>query len=120
MAGNRKRHTNTVHVGALMKWVVGVVFLGIVGLSFVYLSNQGHNRDRDISTLEAQLKSLQVKNEEAEAKIAQLSSRVVLQRRLAEGFIKMKPITEDCIVRVAPPQHSTDEIRAVANRGIAK
>jgi hypothetical protein len=121
MAGNRKKHSNTVQVGSLLKWVIAAFFLGVVGLSYVYLSNQMHARNSEISKREKELADLKVLNEDAEAKIAQLSSRAVLQRRLNEGFIKMIAITDDRIVRIsAPPRGSGNEIRAVANRGAEK
>lgn len=120
MAGNRKRHTNTVQVGSLLKWVVIAVFLGIAGLSYVYLSNQMHTSGTDISKLEKELGRLKVLNEEAEARIALLTSHKELQLRLNEGFIKMIAITDDRIVRIATPQRSANEIRAVSNRGAEK
>ena len=121
MAGNRKKHSNTVQVGSLMKWVVALFFFGIVGLSYVYLSNQMHSRGNEISRLEKELSDIKVLNEEAGARIAQLSSRNVLQRRLNEGFIKMIAITDDRIVRINMPAHVPgDELRSVANREIEK
>lgn len=120
MGANRKRHTNTVQVGSLMKWVVIAVFLGIAGLSYVYLSNQTQRSGSDIKKLETELHRLQALNYEAEARIALLSSHRELQRRLDEGFIKMVPITDARIVRVNVPRRSTDEIRPVANRGTEK
>ena len=121
MAGNRRKHSNTVQVGSLLKWVVAAFFLGVVGLSYVYLSNQMHTRGSEISKREKELSELMVQNEDAEAKIAQLSSRAVLQRRLNEGFIKMIPITDERIVRISAPAHGPDdEIRAVANRETQK
>ena len=121
MSGNRRKHSNTVQVGSLLKWVVVLFFLGVVGLSYVYLSNQMHTRGNEISKRETELRDLKVLNEEAQAKIAQLSSRTVLQHRLADGFIKMIAITDDRIVRISTPRHRPgDEIRAVSNRGMEK
>ena len=121
MAGNRKKHTNTVQIGSLLKWVVAAFFLCIVGLNYVYLSNQMHTRGGEITRLEKELNDLKALNEDENAKIAQLSSRTVLQRHLNEGFIKMIPITDDRIVRISAPAHlSDDEIRAVSNRGSEK
>lgn len=121
MSGNRKKHTNTVQIGSLLKWVVAAFFIMVVGLSYVYLSNQMHSRGNEISKLEKELSDIKVLNQEEEAKIAQLSSRAVLQRRLNEGFVKMVPITDDRIVRInAPARAPGDEIRAVVNGGMEK
>lgn len=121
MAGNRRKHSNTVQVGSLLKWVAAAFFAGVAGLGYVYLSNQMHVRGDEIHRLEKDLGDLKVLNEEARAKIAQLSSRPMLQRRLNEGFIKMIAITDDRIVRInVPARVAGDEIRAVANRGTAK
>lgn len=121
MNGNRKKHTNTIQVGSLMKWFVVFIFFGISGLSYVYLINQMHMRGNEICKLEKELADLNVKNEETRAKISTLSSRTVLQRRLNEGFIKMIAITDARIVRLAAPSRSAgDEIRAVANQGMEK
>jgi hypothetical protein len=121
MAGNRKRHTNTVQVGSLLKGVVAAFFLGVVGLSYVYLSNQMHTRGNDIIKLEKELSDIKVLNQDEATKIEQLSSRSELQRKLNTGFIKMIPITDDRIVRINTPANGQgDEIRAVANRGTEK
>ncbi len=120
MAGNRKKHTNTVQVGSLMKWVVIAVFLGIVGLSYVYFKNQMYKISTENGNMEIDLSRLKVKNEEVLAKIAMLTSHKELQMRLNEGFIKMVAITDDRIVRIATPARSADEIRAVSNRGLEK
>ena len=100
-------------------WLVAAIFAGIVGLRYVYLTTQIHGTGRQIHEMEIELKDLVGQNEAAHAKISQLSSRTVLQRRLGEGFIKMQPITDEHIVRIASKRPSiiTDEARAVANRG---
>ncbi len=67
MSGNRRRHTNTVQVGSLLKWVVIAFFLGIAGLSYVYRSNQTQRSGTDIGKLENDLKRLKDKNDEAES-----------------------------------------------------
>ena len=84
MATNRRKHT---------------------GLMFVYLKNGLHPQGGQIKELERELAELNTKNEVLKTKIASLSSRAVIQRRLNDGFIKMIPISDDRIVRVsAPPQ----------------
>ena len=120
MGANRKRHTNTVEVGSLLKWVVVAIFLCIAGLSYVYLSNQAQKSATDLGKLETALQRLKDRNQEAELTIARLSSHKELQRRLDEGFIKLSPITNDCIVRINEPRQPADEIHAVANAGVGQ
>ena len=98
-------------------WLVGAIFAGIVGLCYVYLTTQLHATGRQIHDMEIELKDLIGRNEAAHAKISQLSSRTVLQRRLNEGFIKMQPITDDHIVRVASKATAGDETHPVSNKG---
>jgi hypothetical protein len=69
------------------------------------------------------VKDLVRENEVADASISSLESRAALQRRLDTGFIKMEPITNDCIVRLdAPPPTlvAVGSIRPVSNREIEK
>jgi hypothetical protein len=54
--------------------------------------------------------------------IAALISRSALQRRLKEGYLKMIPIAEQNIVRLAPtrPTPEEDVIRPVANDQVGR
>jgi len=102
----------------LTKWVVAAFFLGVVGLSYVYLKNQLHTTGGQIKTLEKELSELTVENDLLRTKISTLSSQKVLQRRLDQDFIKMIPIAEERIVRIRTDARS--EIRAVSNEGSEK
>jgi hypothetical protein len=105
MAVNRKKHTAQINIAPLAKVIALVFFAGFIGLMFVYLKNGLHPQGGQIKDLERELAELNTKNEVLKTKIASLSSRAVLQRRLNEGFIKMIPISDDRIVRVsAPPE----------------
>ena len=57
-------------------------------------------------------------NEVASVQIAALTSRVALQRRLKEGYLKMIPISEQNIVRLSAPARSAEEdaIQPVVNK----
>jgi len=120
---NRRRHGNIVPVAALIRWVVAAFFVGSAGLGYVYVKNQMQTTGNDIRNLEAQLDALNTQDECARAQIARLSSHAYLERRLAEGFIQLTPITDDRIVRLHA--HSTasaagademDEMQPVSNR----
>ena len=94
--------------------------LGVLGLCFVYFKNQQHATGAQIRLLEKELAALINQNETASSRIAMLSSRAVLQRRIAEGMIKMKPISGDKIVRINTLERDGNELRAVANEGVMK
>ena len=58
----------------------------------------------------------------ANVQIAALTSRSALQRRLKEGYLKMIPIAEQNIVRLAPVRPAPEEnaIRPVANDQVGR
>lgn len=127
MAANRRKHANTVPVAGIVRWMIVGAFICITGLSYVYFKNQQHTTGTEIKNLERQLAELTMQNDIVRAKISQLSSRAALQKRIADGFIRMTPITDDRIVRLntAPPSRSTaaadaNELRAISNRVLAK
>jgi len=117
---NRRRHANIVPVAALVRWVVVAFFLGTAGLSYVYFKNQMQTTGNEIRSLESQLASLTTQDDTVRA-------QSYLQRRLAEGFIQLTPITDDCIVRVHPGSRTAaaatdgiDDVQPVSNRVVAQ
>jgi len=120
---NRRRHANLVPIAALVRWVVVAFFLAAVGLGYVYFKNQMQATGNDIRTFEAQLNSLKTQDDTVRAQIDRLSSHSYLERRLAEGFIQLTPIRDDCIVRVHPTTgravavaDEPDDLQPVSNR----
>ncbi len=121
---NRRRHSNIVPVAALFRWVVAAFFLCAAGLSYVYFKNEMQATGNDIRTLEAQLATLETEDEAARAQIDRLSSQSYLERRLAEGFIQLTPIRDECIVRLhaktagatTAAADESDELQPVSNR----
>ena len=123
MAANRRRHNNSLPVGALTRTILIIFLVGIAGLGYVYLQIQLHATGRQIENLEDSIKDLSRQNEVADATISSLESRAALQRRLDTGFIKMQPVTNGCIVRLnAPPPAlvAVGGIRPVSNQEIEK
>lgn len=123
MSRNRRRH-NELPVRALSPWIIVGVMTLVAGMCWVYLQNEKHARGKEIKALENQLAELQTLNKSLAPRIADLSSRAALQKRLSAGTIKMVPITpEKLVVLNVPPRGTlsasaaTDEIRAVSNRG---
>ena len=117
---NRRKHTNAVPVAALARSIAVAFLFGVLGLAFVYFKNQQHATGAQIRLLEKELASLMNQNEAAASRIALLSSRSVLQRRVEEKVINMKPITGDKIVRINTTEREGNELRAVANEEVLK
>ncbi len=117
MSTNRRRHANALPILTMATWIVALGCLGLVGLGFVYFKNQLHSSGAEIKKLEKELVDLQTACEVAQTKIASLSSRAELQRKLNTGFIKLIPVTDDRIVRAgaAPAQTAGSELRPVTN-----
>jgi cell division protein FtsB len=84
----------------------------------VYLKNQLHQYGEIQRRLERELTELRANNEVVRAQIAQLSSRVVLEKKLAKDSLGLVPIANDQIVRLNQ-RHDTvgDALRVVSNRG---
>lgn len=102
MNRNRRRPTNSIEVNFLARWLVGVFFLGLAGLFFVYLKNQQHAVGNQSRVVEASLREAEKENEALKAKITALTSRGALQRRLDEGYLRLEPIRDTAIARVTP------------------
>jgi hypothetical protein len=128
---NRRRHPNIVPVAALVRWVVAAFFLCTAGLCYVYFKNQMQTTGTEIRDLEGQLSALRTQDDIARAQIDRLSSHSYLERRLAEGFIQLTPITDDRIVRIhltagqtsgtpAASAEGADEFQTDANRIVAQ
>ncbi len=119
---NRFKNANAVPVAALTRWLIVALFLGSAGLSYVYLKNQMHVTGDEIRRLEHQLGDLETQSDVVNGKISQLAARGYLQKRRAEGFIHLTPITDDRIVRISgmatTSQHS--EMRRVSNEEVTK
>lgn len=115
MGTNRLRHPNSVPLGAIATWVMVCVFIGGAGIGYVYLKNQIHASGAKIKTLERELADLATQDEVIRAKIASLSSRAALQRRVDEGFINLIPISDHQLVRVDEVRKEGNHLRAVAN-----
>lgn len=111
MHSNFKRQTNRLQFAALLRGVIITAFLGVAGLSYVYLKNQLYVCCTQRKVLEQELTELISENNVMEAQISRLTSRAALQRRLDEGFVKLVPINGQALVRV----HTQDSNRWIAD-----
>src|SRR6184192_4184450 len=92
------------------------------GTFYFYLTLQLHRLGDRKKSLETELVGLRTQNDVANVQIAALTSRSALQRRLKEGYLKMIPIAEQNIVRLAPIRPAPEEntIRPVANDQVGR
>src|ERR1044072_8149622 len=113
----RSRQLNRLNAASLARWMVMTALLAVAGLCYVYLTLQLHWLGDRQKALETTLTGLRKQNDVASVQIAALTSRSALQRRLKEGYLKMVPIAEQNIVRLAPthPVPEENAIRPVAN-----
>jgi hypothetical protein len=104
MNPNLKHRSDGLQFASLLRWVIVATFLGVTGLSYVYLKNQLHVCGAQRKALEQELSLLASQNSVMEARIAQLTSRAEIQRKLDSGFIKLVPINPQAIVRLRPAE----------------
>lgn len=103
MNANRRKQVNPVHFSSLVRWLLVALFIGVGGLFYVYIKNQQFALAEEIRQVERKIANVRSQNETLLARVTELSSRRVLQQRIAEGFISMKPIQDNVIARLAPP-----------------
>ena len=118
MKHSRRKQFNPINAPSLARWIVITAFLGLTGLLYVYLTVQlVHLGDRQ-KALETEFADVRARNDDASVQIAALTSRVALQRRVKEGYLKMIPIAEQNIVRLStlPVPLGEDAIQPVVNQ----
>jgi hypothetical protein len=111
MSRSRRKNWNAVNAAALARWLVLTVFLALTCLSYVYLTLQLYHLGDRKKALENELASLRTQSDVATGQIAALTSRVALERRVKEGYLKLVPISERNIVRLTLPEHRLDDER---------
>ncbi len=100
MNPNSKRQNNRLQCAALVRWVVITVFLGVAGLSYLYLKNQLYVLGTQRTHMEQELRDLLAQNNVLEDRVSKLTSFATVQHHLEDGFLKMIPINEHAIAHV--------------------
>jgi cell division protein FtsB len=118
MKQTQKKVTHSIRAASILRMVICTVLLALAGLTYVYLKNQLHLYGDIQRKLERELAELRSENEVARAQIASLSSRTVLEKKLAKNPLGLVPIATEQIVRLNQRRDATqNELRVVANRG---
>lgn len=103
MNANRRKQVNPVHLTSLARCLLVAVFLGAAGLFYVYMKNQHFALAEEIRQVERKIAGVKAQNETLLARVTELSSRRMLQQRITEGFISMRPIQDNVIARLSAP-----------------
>jgi len=103
-----KSHSSNPIQGVKIAKFVALAFLvGALGLAYVYLKNQQFVLAEQIRKTERQIRNIQSRNEVLIARVTELTSRPMLQKRVAEKFISVVAISGDKIARLTPPSTAT-------------
>jgi hypothetical protein len=118
MNRNRRNITHSIKVASIFKVVVSTAILATAGLSYVYLKNQLQQYGEIQRRLERDLTDIRTASEAVRVQITQLSSRAVLEKKLAKNSLGLVPIASDQIVRLNQRHDGIgDELKVVSNRG---
>jgi len=120
MNANRRKQVNPVHLSSLIRCLLVALFIGASGLFYLYIKTQQFALSEEIRQVERRIANMRAQNESLLARVTELSSRRMLQQRISEGFITMKPIQDNVIARLMPPVQATDDgvLRTAFNEGI--
>ena len=99
--------SNPIQAAKVAKFVALAFLVGALGLAYVYLKNQQFVLAEQIRKTERQIRDVQSRNEVLVARVTELSSRPMLQKRVAEKFISVVAISGDKIARLTPPATAT-------------
>ena len=91
---------NALPLGPLMRWLVLVVFVGLLGLCYVHMKHKlkvDGDRCRD---LEVALEGIEEKLLVANNEIMRLTSRPELERRRQERLIELIPVQDSRLNRL--------------------
>ena len=106
MNPNSKRQNNRLQLAALLRWVIITAFLGVAGLSYLYLKNQLFVLGSRRHAMEQELRDLVAQNSVLGNRVSNLTSFTALQRHMDDGFLKVVPITDHVVAHVHPQEAS--------------
>ena len=116
---NRRKQVNPVRMSTVFQYLVVALVLAATGLFYVHIKNQQFALGDEIRKVERRIREVRAGNEVLLARVTELSSRQALQKRIAEGFIKVQPIESNVIARLVPPTVAKQDgiLRTAYNNG---
>lgn len=93
-------HDNALPLGPMMRWLVLVIFVGLLGLCYVHMKHKLKVDGDKCRDLEAAIAALDEKLKVAGNEVMRLTSRPELERRRQEGFIRMIEVQDSRLNRL--------------------
>lgn len=100
---SQSRAINPLQLSRVVLSVFLALVAGVAGLSYVSLKNAQHDLGEQMRKTERQLKEVRARNQDFQSRIASLSSRMSLRRKIDSGFIALVQIPATAIARLTPP-----------------
>jgi hypothetical protein len=100
--------SNPLEAVKILKFLSLAFLIGLIGLAYVFLKNQQFVLAEEIRQTERAIRLVQSRNEVLLASVTELSSRPMLQKRMADGFIQVVSIPVDKIARLTPPAPASE------------
>ncbi len=102
------RAINSLQLSRVFACLLLALVAGAAGLCYVSLKNTQHALGDRVRETERQLKEFRARNQDYQSRIASLSSRMALRRKLDSGFIAMIPVPANAIARLSPATIATE------------
>lgn len=99
----RTRAINPLQLSRVFLYVAIALIAGAAGICYVSLKNTQHALGVKVRETERQLKEFRARNQDYQSRIASLSSRMALRRKLESGFIAMVPVETQVFTSLNPP-----------------
>lgn len=109
MTTNRRKHANPVNFLVIIAWLLPVAFALVAGLVFTSIKTQQYALGDNIRKVERLVREARAENEVLLARVTELSSRRVLQERIAQGASALVPIQDNMIARLSPASVAVDD-----------
>ncbi len=103
----RPRALNSLQLSRVFAFLLLAVVAGGAGICYVSLKNTQHALGERVRETERQLREFRARNQDYQSRIASLSSRTALRRKMASGFIAMIDIPNTARASLTPPSVAT-------------
>jgi hypothetical protein len=108
----RNRAINPLQLSRVFLYVALALVVGAAGICYVSLKNTQHALGEKVRNAERQLKEFRARNQDYQSRIASLSSRMALRRKLESGFIAMVQVEPALIASLTPSVNTAENLAA--------